>query len=120
MAELSQNAADEVGAEASSHAAMHGGSFLNVPTRASRLILTERDLAVGAEVDEVEDVLANIDADRGEWRNGPIRGLLLRLKCSSLGRLPRGRSSRSIPLAGIGCQARDWPLKVVGRLTAGI
>jgi hypothetical protein len=66
----------------------------------------ERNLAVSAETD-VDDFLANIDTDRGEGRNGSIHGLLLRLKRSSLGRLLRGGSSRSIPLADI---ARPWLL----------
>jgi hypothetical protein len=58
-------------------------------------ILGEVDayISVRGEADEVEDFLADIDADRG---NGGIHGLLLRLLRSSLGRR-RGGSSRSIP-----------------------
>jgi len=70
-------------------------------------LAAEGDLAVGAEADDVEDFLADIDADRGKWWCGAVHGLLLRLMRSSLGRLPRGGSSRSIPLAAIPTEARS-------------
>jgi hypothetical protein len=51
-----------------------------------RLVLRRNaDLAVGGEADEVEDFLADIDADRSRGRNGGIHELLLRLMRSSLG-----------------------------------
>ena len=43
----------------------------------------ESNFAVSAEANDVEDFLANVDADRGQGRYGGIHGLLLRvLRCS--------------------------------------
>ncbi len=101
MAELAQSAADEMGAEARFHADDARWQLLERLDQGQSLDLAaERDLAVSAEADEVEDFLADIDADRGKWCNGGIHGLLLRLMRSSLGPR-RGGSSRSIPLADI-------------------
>ena len=101
VAELAQGAADEMGAEAGLHADDAWRQLLErLGERQPLDLAAERDLAVSAEADEVEDFLADIDADRGKGCNGGIHGLLLRLMRSSLGPRRRG-SSRSIPLADV-------------------
>jgi hypothetical protein len=55
-------------------------------------LAAERDLAIGSEADDVEDFLADINADRGQCRRGRgVHGLLLRVERSSLVGLPRGK-----------------------------
>src|SRR5215211_4233610 len=70
---------------------MLGGSCLKTSRSASLLILRRKAiLAVSAETDDMEDFLANVDADRGERCGG--HGLLLRMLQGSLCRLsPRGK-----------------------------
>ena len=92
MAELAQGAADEVGAEAGLHPDDAGRQLLErLDQRQPLDLAAEGDLAVGAEADEVEDFLADIDADRGKRWCGGVHGLLLRLMRSSLGRPLRGK-----------------------------
>lgn len=101
MAELAQSTADEVRTQAGFHPDDARWQLLERLDQRQPLDLTaECDLAVSAEANEVEDFLADIDADRGKWCNGGIHGLLLRLMRSSLGPR-RGGSSRSIPLGVI-------------------
>jgi len=98
VAELAQGAADEVRTGARFHADDTRWQVLErLDQRQTLDLAAERDLAVSAEANEVEDFLADIDADRGKRCNGGIHGLLLRLMRSSLGPR-RGGSSRSIPL----------------------
>ena len=78
-----------------------GGSLLNVSVERQPLDLAaEGDLAVNAEADDVEDFLADIDADRGKRRCGGVHGLLLRLMRSSLGRLLRRGKQPVHPISG--------------------
>jgi hypothetical protein len=66
MAQLTQLPADEVGAEARFHA---DDAWRQQPEglneRQSLDLATESNLAVGAKPNDVKDVLADIDADRG-------------------------------------------------------
>ena len=47
--------------------------------RQSLDLAAKSDLAVGAKTNDVEDFLANVDADRGQGCRGGIHGLLLRM-----------------------------------------
>jgi len=97
MAKLAQGAADKMGAQAGFHA-NHARRQLaeRLGDRQPLDLAPEGDLAISAEADDVEDFLADIDADRGKRRCDAVHELLLQLMRSSLGRLPRWGSSRSI------------------------
>ena len=81
---------------------MHGGSFLKVSTRASRLILRRKAILPSASKPTMwKTSLADIDADRRERGTGSIHGSFSGLRQSSLGRLLCTGSSRSIRLSDI-------------------
>src|SRR6187399_2084456 len=63
-------------------------------------LAAKSNLAVGAKSNDVEDVLADIDADRGEGCNR-VHGCFSGCCGVVLADYPRGGSSRSIPLADI-------------------
>ena len=64
-------------------------------------LTAERDLACGVETDEVEDVLADVDADRGKrWRRGIHELLLLFIAGHSLCRLTRRGKQPVHPISG--------------------
>lgn len=78
MAKLPQSTADKVHAETSLHADDAGRQSLeDLKERQSLDLATESDLAVSAETDDMEDFLADVDADRGQRCGG--HGLLLRM-----------------------------------------
>jgi hypothetical protein len=65
VTQLAQRPADKVGTEARFHATMLGSSRPNVSTSASRFDLTTKsNLAVRGKANNVEDLLADVDADR--------------------------------------------------------
>src|SRR5262249_35658576 len=101
VTQLTQRPADKVGAKArfhADHARRQPPECLN--QRQSLDLATESNLAVGAKTDNVEDFLADVDANRGQGY-GSVHGLLLRMLWGSLCRLsPRG-CSRSILLADL-------------------
>lgn len=67
MAELAQGAADDVSAEARFYADDAWRQLFECLDQRQPLDLAaERNLAVRAEADKMEDFLANIGADRGE------------------------------------------------------
>ena len=73
VAELAQRAADEVRAQARFHADHARRQLLErVGERQPLDLAAERDLAVGVEADDVEDFLADVDADRTRRRRGAI------------------------------------------------
>jgi hypothetical protein len=105
MTKLPQSPADKVGAEARLHADdAWRQSFEGLNEGKSLDLASKGDLTVGAKADDVENFLANVDADRGQVRCGGIHELLLRCCGVVLADYPRGGSSRSIPLADIGVQ----------------
>jgi hypothetical protein len=78
--ELAKDATDEVRTEASFHAHDAGQEcFEGINQRKALDLATERDLACRVEGDEVKDVLADIDADRGKCGRRAIHELLLLL-----------------------------------------
>lgn len=86
--QLAQRPVDEVGAKACLHAddtRRQLSECLN--ERQSPDLAAESDLAVRAKANDVEDFLADIDADRGERLCGGVHGLLLRMLERSLCRL---------------------------------
>ena len=62
MSKRPQRSTDKMSAQTRLHT---DGSLLKASASPNRLISTERNFCVGSEADNVEYVLANIDADRG-------------------------------------------------------
>jgi hypothetical protein len=67
---------------------MLGGSLASSTSRAKLKLLTEGDLAGRVEADDVENILANIDADGGDGLRRPVvlarHGLLLLIEAVGL------------------------------------
>jgi hypothetical protein len=103
MTKLPQGSADKVRTEARLHANHARRKLLEGLAEVSRLIL-RRKAILPSKADDVEDFLANVDADRGQVRCGGLHELLLRCCGIVFEVYPRGGSSRSIPLADIGVQ----------------
>src|SRR5262249_24578999 len=98
--QLAQGTADKVGAEACFHADNAGRQSSEcLHERQSLDLATESNLAVSTKTNDVEDLLANVDADRGQGWGG--HGLLLRLLRGSLCRLSLWGKQPVHPISGL-------------------
>src|SRR5690242_15419717 len=88
-----------MGAETGLHADdARGQPFEGLNERQSLDLAAESDLAAGVETDDVEDFLANVDADRCQGCGG--HGLLLRMLQGSLCRLSPWGKQPVHPISG--------------------
>ncbi len=91
VAQLTPSPANKVCAEARLHANdARRELFEGLDQRQSLDLPTKSNSAVSAEPNNVENFLANVDADRGQGRHADIHGLLLQLlRCSPCRLSPR-------------------------------